>query len=337
MIGYTSDPEASIAVGGKTMKSRFPNDYVGVSRRNATEVRVDNSDVVFVGYGVVAPEYGWDDYKGVDVTRQDDRHAGQRPGRPRPGRPGASSTRHVQGAGDDLLRPLDLQVRDRLGEGGRGRDRRPRDGAGGLSVRGRRRELGSRELRRSDSPTPNEGRVAVEGWVTLRQAKELLAALRPELRRAQEGGRAREGLPARRARRQGRTSTSQDETSVSIAVEERRRQARRVRPEAQGRVRHLHRPLGPPRPRRALKGDQIFNGAPDNASGVARCSRSPGLHEAPKPAPKRSSSSSSSRPRRRACSARSTTRRTRSTRSTKTAGRHQHGRREPTGARPTTS
>jgi hypothetical protein len=29
---------------------------------------VDNSDIVFVGYGVVAPEYGWDDYKGVDVN-----------------------------------------------------------------------------------------------------------------------------------------------------------------------------------------------------------------------------------------------------------------------------
>ena len=31
------------------------------------EVKVENSDLVFVGYGVVAPEYGWDDYKGVDV------------------------------------------------------------------------------------------------------------------------------------------------------------------------------------------------------------------------------------------------------------------------------
>ena len=67
MIGYTSHPEASIAVAGKTMKVRFPDDYVGVSRRNANDIRVDNSDVVFVGYGVVAPEYGWDDYKGLDV------------------------------------------------------------------------------------------------------------------------------------------------------------------------------------------------------------------------------------------------------------------------------
>ena len=67
MIGYTSHPDASIAVGGRTMKLRFPNDYVAVSRRNANAIRVDNSDVVFVGYGVVAPEYGWDDYKGLDV------------------------------------------------------------------------------------------------------------------------------------------------------------------------------------------------------------------------------------------------------------------------------
>jgi Zn-dependent M28 family amino/carboxypeptidase len=67
MIGYTSHPEASIAVGGKTMRLKFPTDYVGVSRRNANDVRVDNSDIVFVGYGVVAPEYGWDDYKGMDV------------------------------------------------------------------------------------------------------------------------------------------------------------------------------------------------------------------------------------------------------------------------------
>jgi Zn-dependent M28 family amino/carboxypeptidase len=67
MIGYTSHPEASIVAGGKTMRLRFPTDYVAVSRRNANDIRVDNSDIVFVGYGVVAPEYGWDDYKGLDV------------------------------------------------------------------------------------------------------------------------------------------------------------------------------------------------------------------------------------------------------------------------------
>jgi Zn-dependent M28 family amino/carboxypeptidase len=68
LIGYTSRPELTITLGGRTMRPAFPTDFVGVSRRNATDVRVDNSDLVFVGYGVVAPEYGWDDYKGLDVT-----------------------------------------------------------------------------------------------------------------------------------------------------------------------------------------------------------------------------------------------------------------------------
>ena len=68
LIGYTSRPELTISAGGRTMRPAFPQDFVGVSRRNATDVRVDNSDLVFVGYGVVAPEYGWDDYKGLDVT-----------------------------------------------------------------------------------------------------------------------------------------------------------------------------------------------------------------------------------------------------------------------------
>jgi Zn-dependent M28 family amino/carboxypeptidase len=68
LIGYTSRPELTISVGGRTMRPRFPTDFVSVSRRAMTNVNVDNSDLVFVGYGVVAPEFGWDDYKGLDVT-----------------------------------------------------------------------------------------------------------------------------------------------------------------------------------------------------------------------------------------------------------------------------
>ena len=44
---------------------------------------------MFVGYGVVAPEYGWDDYKGVDVEGQDARHARQRSAGRRSRQPGA--------------------------------------------------------------------------------------------------------------------------------------------------------------------------------------------------------------------------------------------------------
>ena len=46
---------------------RFHEDYVAFSGAQAPEVRVDDAEVVFVGYGIVAPEQGWDDYKGADL------------------------------------------------------------------------------------------------------------------------------------------------------------------------------------------------------------------------------------------------------------------------------
>ncbi|HEU4710973.1 MAG TPA: M20/M25/M40 family metallo-hydrolase [Pyrinomonadaceae bacterium] len=67
LVGFTGAPTASFTVAGKQMNLAFPTDYVAVSRRFVPESKVENSDMVFVGYGVVAPEYGWDDYKGLDV------------------------------------------------------------------------------------------------------------------------------------------------------------------------------------------------------------------------------------------------------------------------------
>ena len=46
---------------------KYPDDFVASSARLQPEIKINNSEVVFVGYGVVAPEYGWDDYKNVDV------------------------------------------------------------------------------------------------------------------------------------------------------------------------------------------------------------------------------------------------------------------------------
>lgn len=67
IIGFTGRPEATLQVKGRAMPLRFPEDYVAVSRHDRPLITVDDSELVFVGYGVVAPEYGWDDYKGVDV------------------------------------------------------------------------------------------------------------------------------------------------------------------------------------------------------------------------------------------------------------------------------
>jgi Zn-dependent M28 family amino/carboxypeptidase len=67
LAGITTAPNVSFTVGGKTAPLRFPEDYVASSARLQPEVKAENIDVIFVGYGIVAPEYGWDDYKDVDV------------------------------------------------------------------------------------------------------------------------------------------------------------------------------------------------------------------------------------------------------------------------------
>jgi Zn-dependent M28 family amino/carboxypeptidase len=68
LVGIRSTTEGSIAVGQRSLPLRFPENFVGVSYRDGDRVEVRGSDVVFVGYGVDAPEYGWDDYKGQDMT-----------------------------------------------------------------------------------------------------------------------------------------------------------------------------------------------------------------------------------------------------------------------------
>ena len=67
LAGIKSEPQMSFTIGDKTIDLKYPDDFVASSARLQPEIKVDKSDVVFVGYGIVAPEYGWDDYKDVDV------------------------------------------------------------------------------------------------------------------------------------------------------------------------------------------------------------------------------------------------------------------------------
>lgn len=67
LAGIKSTPTASFTASGTSLPLNYPDDYVASSARLQEQIKVSNSDIVFVGYGIVAPEYGWDDYKGVDV------------------------------------------------------------------------------------------------------------------------------------------------------------------------------------------------------------------------------------------------------------------------------
>lgn len=52
---------------GKAMSFTYGSEYVIGSYREAPKTDIKQSDMVFVGHGIVAPEMGWNDYAGVDV------------------------------------------------------------------------------------------------------------------------------------------------------------------------------------------------------------------------------------------------------------------------------
>ncbi|HSJ25662.1 MAG TPA: M28 family peptidase [Longimicrobiales bacterium] len=68
LVEITPRVSASLTVNGQATELQGVSDYIASSRRVAPEVMVEDSDLVFVGYGIVAPEYDWDDYKDVDVS-----------------------------------------------------------------------------------------------------------------------------------------------------------------------------------------------------------------------------------------------------------------------------
>ena len=67
IAGIVTQTSLRLTSGGQTRALNYPDDFVASSSRLVPEIRVDDAEIVFVGYGVVAPEYGWDDYKDVDV------------------------------------------------------------------------------------------------------------------------------------------------------------------------------------------------------------------------------------------------------------------------------
>jgi Zn-dependent M28 family amino/carboxypeptidase len=59
-------PQPTLQVDGDAAPLEYRKDYVLWSMRNEPQVRT-KGEVVFVGHGIVAPEYSWNDYQGADV------------------------------------------------------------------------------------------------------------------------------------------------------------------------------------------------------------------------------------------------------------------------------
>jgi Zn-dependent M28 family amino/carboxypeptidase len=69
LVQITAGADASLSLNGANSKRQLAlgKDMVIWTKRAVPEVQLSHSDLVFVGFGIVAPEYGWNDYANLDV------------------------------------------------------------------------------------------------------------------------------------------------------------------------------------------------------------------------------------------------------------------------------
>ena len=258
LIGYTSHPTMSFTAGGKTMNLKWPDDYVAMSRHQRPETKVSNSDIVFVGYGVVAPEYGWDDYKGVDVKGKTVLMLINDPAVKTPA--GAWDTTMFKGKAMTYYGRWTYKYEIATEKGAAAvliiHETEP--AAYPYSV-----VRSSNSQEQFDVPSPDaEKRVGVEGWITLDVAKALFKA----------AGQDFDKLHALATTKEFKPVAFNAKANIDVKITARRIQSKNVVGLLEGTDKkdeyviytahwdHLGRDT-------TLKGDQIYNGALDNASG----------------------------------------------------------------------
>jgi Zn-dependent M28 family amino/carboxypeptidase len=259
LIGYKAHPTAKLVARGKAIALKYPDDYIANSRHNRAETKVDNSDIVFVGYGVVAPEYGWDDYKGVDVKGKTILMLVNDP--------------PVHVAGDTALDTAMFKGKAMTyyGRWTYKYEIASDKGAAAAIIIHETGPAGypydvvrnSNSQEQFDVITPDaDKRVPVEGWITLPKAKELLAA----------AGVSFDSLKAAAVRKDFKPVALDAKASFDVRIDARQIQSHNVVAKLDGGDKkdeyivytahwdHLGKDT-------TLKGDQIYNGAMDNASG----------------------------------------------------------------------
>ncbi len=70
LVSMTADPDMTLTVADDdaTQSFAYHTDFVAWTPRVVESIALEESELVFLGYGTVAPEYQWDDYAGVDVA-----------------------------------------------------------------------------------------------------------------------------------------------------------------------------------------------------------------------------------------------------------------------------
>jgi len=280
LVGYTAHPTATLTGGGKPVALKYPDDFIANSRHNRPSTKVDNTDIVFVGYGVVAPEYGWDDYKGVDVKGKTILMLVNDPPVTVAGG-GELDTAMFKGKAMTYYGRWTYKYEIASDKGAAAAIIIHETGPAGYPYDVVRN---SNSLEQFDVISPDaDKRVAVEGWIRLEKAKELLS----------DAGLNFDSLKAAAAKKDFKPVAVNGKASFDVKIDARTIQSKNVVGMIPGSDKkdeyliytahwdHLGKDT-------SLKGDQIYNGAMDNASGSSALIEIAKAYAALKTPPRRS-------------------------------------------------
>ena len=66
-VSATPNEKMTLSSGNEGIFLDFKTEFVAGSRRLVDEIKIEKSELIFAGYGIVAPEYNWNDYEGLDL------------------------------------------------------------------------------------------------------------------------------------------------------------------------------------------------------------------------------------------------------------------------------
>ena len=284
LAGITSTPQLSFSVKDQTMALKYPDDYVASSARLQEAIKVDNSDIVFVGYGIVAPEYGWDDYKDVDVRGKTILMLINDPPIPDPKDPSKLDDKMFKGRAMTYYGrwTYKYEIAAQKGAAAAVIIHETEPAAYPYSVV---RTSWSKENFELDAPDKNMNAVQMRSWITLDVAKKLLASAGQDfdtLKKAAVSKKFRPvPLPAKASvdlKQTVRSFKSNNAIAKLVGSDPKLKDQYVI---YTAHWDHLGR-------HPELSGDQIFNGAVDNASGDAAVLQLAAAFTKLNPAPKRS-------------------------------------------------
>jgi Zn-dependent M28 family amino/carboxypeptidase len=265
LMGITTEATASFHCKGKTLQPKPVLDWVSVCHRFVPSAEVKSSEVVFVGYGVVAPEYGWDDYKGIDVRGKTIVMLVNDPPVTDPADPTKLDEKMFQGKAMTYYGRWTYKYEIAAEKGA----------AAAIIVHetepaGYPFEVVSGSWGRENfdirTPDKNMKRPVVESWISLNMAQQLFSAAGQDYQKLKKAAVSRDFKPVTldcQASYQIKNSLREVEsTNVLGKLEGSDPQLKNEYVIYSAHWDHLGKNL-------ALKGDQILNGARDNATGVA--------------------------------------------------------------------